>query len=313
MSRGVTHKVPLVRLWLVGILALLQVTISVRTELVAVPVSVTDARGHHVSGLTRENFRVLEDGRAQPIAVFHHGEAAVSVGLIVDRSQSMRMKGPALAAAVSALLRLSRADDELFGVAFNDRVSFALPAGQSFTSEPRALVAALTAVRAEGRTALYDGVAAGLEHLQRGHPGTHALVVVSDGGDNASVQTYARILELARRSDAVVYAVGLLGTSAGDAEENSGLLRQLCRDTGGVAYFPRTPDEITAMSAEVARDLREKYTLGFVPTERADHRPFRAIDVKVIAAGHGRLQVRTRAGYFASSSDTGRQGGRDRP
>jgi Ca-activated chloride channel homolog len=310
MSRGVTRYI--VRLWLVGILLLLQITISVRTELVAVPVSVTDARGHHVSGLTRENFRVLEDGRPQPIAVFHHGEAAVSMGLIVDRSQSMRAKSPALAAAVSALLRSSRPDDELFGVAFNDRVSFALPAGQSFTGDASALEAALMGIGAEGRTALYDGVAEGLEHLQLGRAGKHALVVVSDGGDNASVQTYARILELARRSDAVVYAVGLLGTSAGEEEENSGLLRQLCRDTGGIAYFPRTSDEIKAMATEVARDLREQYTLGFVPTERADRRAFRAIDVKVTVAGHGRLRVRTRAGYFASA-DTGRQAVRNRP
>jgi VWFA-related protein len=301
-----------VRVWLVGSLLLLQVTISVRTELVAVPVSVTDAHGQHVSGLTRENFRVFEDGRPQPIAVFHHGDAPVSLGLVVDRSQSMRAKGPALAAAVSALLRLSRADDELFGVAFNDRVLFALPAAQSFTSDAKALGAALLAVRAAGRTALYDGVAEGLEHLQLGHAGRHALVVVSDGGDNASAKTYARVLELARRSDAVVYAIGLVGVSGDDAEENSGLLRQLCRDTGGQAYFPRTAGEITAMSAEVARDLREQYTLGFVPSERADRRAFRTIDVKVTAPGHGRLRVRTRAGYFPSP-DPGRQGGRQRP
>jgi len=310
MFRGVTMCV--VRVWLVGILLLLQVTISVRTELVAVPVSVTAAHGQRVSGLTRENFRVFEDGRLQPIAVFHHGDAPVSVGLIVDRSQSMRAKGQALAAAVSAVLRLSRADDELFGVAFNDRASLVLPAGQSFTSDARALSAALTGVRAAGRTALYDGVAEGLEHLQSGRTGKHALVVVSDGGDNASVRTYARVLDLARRSDAVIYAVGLLAASGGEAEENSGLLSQLCRDTGGIAYFPRTADEITAMSTEVVRDLRDQYTLGFVPTERADRRAFRAIDVKVNAPGHGRLHVRTRAGYFASA-DTGRQANRNRP
>jgi Ca-activated chloride channel homolog len=309
MSRGATRCV--VRIWLVGVL-LLQVTISVRTELVAVPVSVTDAHGQHVSGLTRENFRVFEDGRPQPIAVFHHGDAPVSVGVIVDRSRSMLPKGPALAAAVVALLKWSRADDELFGVAFNDCVSFTLPADQPFTNDPRALEASLIAVRAAGRTALYDGVAEGLEHLQLAHAGKHALVVVSDGGDNASVQTYVRILELARRSDAVVYAIGLLGVSGDDAEENSGLLRQLCRDTGGVAYFPRTADEITAMAADVARDLREQYTLGFVPTERADRRAYRTIDVKVTAPGLGRLQVRTRAGYFPSP-ESGREGGRKRP
>jgi len=288
---------------LLPVLLLLQAVISVHTELVAVPVSVTDARGRHVSGLTQENFRVFEEGRPQPIAVFHHGDAPITLGLIVDRSQSMLAKRSALQTAVSALLRSSRPDDELFAVGFNDRVSFALAASRPFTNNSREIVASLPAIPTGGRTALYDGVAEALEHLQLGQSEKKVLIVVSDGGDNASQRTYAEVLALARRSDAVIYAIGLLGTSAVEEEEDAGLLKRLCKDTGGVAYFPRTNDEIAAMSTNVARDLREQYTLGFAPGPRTDARAFRRIEVRVSAAGQRRLHVRTRSGYVVARDE----------
>jgi Ca-activated chloride channel family protein len=247
---------------------------------------------------------VYEDGRPQPITVFHHGDAPVTLGLILDRSQSMRPKTRALFGAVSVLLQSSRPDDELFAVDFNDHVSFALPGRRPFTNDATELKAALIPVRAEGRTALYDGVAEGLQHLPLGHAEKHALIVVSDGGDNASRRKYADVLALARRSDAVIYAIGLLGTPPAEEEEDAGLLKRLCKDTGGAAYFPRTTEEIAAMSTQVARDLREQYTLGFVPgartapTARRDRRAFRKIEVTATAAGQGRLHVRTRSGYI---------------
>jgi Ca-activated chloride channel family protein len=220
----------------------------------------------------------------------------VTLGLIVDRSQSMRPKSSALMMAVSALLQSSRPEDELFAVTFNDRVSFALP-GEPFTGDVKELEAALTAVHAEGRTALYDGVAEGLRHLDLGHGEKRALIVLSDGGDNGSVHRYAEILALARRSDAVIYAIGLLGASPIEEEEDAGLLKRLCRDTGGVAYFPRTADEVAAVSMRIGRDLREQYMIGFTPGPSPGRRTFRKIDVTVTAAGQGRLYVRTRAGY----------------
>jgi Ca-activated chloride channel homolog len=280
-----------------AVVLLLQAVISVRTELVAVPVTVTDGRGHQVNGLRQENFHVFEDGRPQPIAVFHHGDVPITLGLIVDRSQSIRPKGSQLVIAVSTLMRSNRPDDELFAVTFNERASFALPPTQAFTGDAKELEAALTAVPAEGRTALYDGVAEGLQHLQLGHAGKRALIVVSDGGDNVSRRTYAEVLALARRTDAVIYAIGLLGTPPIEEEEDAGLLKRLCKDTGGAAYFPRSPSEIIAMATDVARDLREQYTLGFMPGERIGGRAFRKIEVKVTAAGRGKVHVRTRAGY----------------
>jgi Ca-activated chloride channel family protein len=310
MTRGVTtcSVIPL----LFAALLLFQVFISVRTDLVAVPVTVTDSRGHRVTGLRQEDFRVMEEGRPQPIAVFHSGDAPVTLGLIVDRSQSMRRKTPALRATISALLQSSRPDDELFAVDFNDRVTFALPDVRPFTNDATELEAALTAVHAEGRTALYDAVADGLQHLQLGHSEKQALVVVSDGGDNASRHTYPEILALARRSDAVIYGIGLLGTSPVEEEEDAKLLKRLCKDTGGVAYFPRTTEEIAAMATQVARDLREQYLLGFVPSQRTGGRAFREIKVTVSAVGQERLRVRTRSGYVVPGGKD-EKGGKERP
>ena len=291
-----------------AVLLLLQVVIGVQTVLVVVPVTVTDGRGQAVSGLRQENFRVYEDGRPRPIEAFHHGDAAVTLGLIVDRSQSMRSKSAALLIAVSALLQSSRPHDELFAVEVNDHATLALPAGQPFTSDAKALAATLVASPAGGRTALYDGVAEGLRQLERGPAEKHALIVVSDGGDNASRETYKGIRALARRSNAVIYAIGLLGTPPAEEDENAGLLKRLCRDTGGIAFFPRTIDEVGPMATEIGRDLREQYTLGFTPGERPGGPAFRRIRVTVTAPGLGRLHVRTRSGYLAGGDDARNQG-----
>jgi Ca-activated chloride channel homolog len=298
MSRGARKcfVIPL----LSALFLLVQAVISVRTELVAVPVTVTDAQGHQVKGLSQDNFRVYEDGRPQPIAVFHHGDAPLALGLVVDRSQSMRGKSSALLTAVSGLLQSSRPDDELFAVGFNDRVFFALGASQPFTNDAKEIETAVSATAAEGRTALYDAVAEALEHLQLGQSEKKVLIVISDGGDNASGQTSAHVLELARRSQAVIYAIGLMSTSPAEEDEDAGLIKRLCKDTGGVAYFPRSAEEIVSASTSLAHDLREQYTLGFAPDPRTDGRAFRTIEVRVSAAGQGRLHVRTRSGYVVA-------------
>jgi Ca-activated chloride channel homolog len=293
----------MVRPLLAAVFLLLQAVISVRVELVAVPVTVTDARGRDVSGLDQENFRVFEDGRPRPIVAFHRRDIPVTLGLILDRSQSMRPKRAALLTASSAVLRSSRPGDELFVVAFNDRALLALADGRPFTSDADAIEAALTRVDAEGRTALYDGVADGLQHLQLGHGEKQVLIVVSDGGDNASRHTYAEVLELARRSNAVIYAIGLLGTAPAEEEEDAGLLERLCKGTGGAAYFPQTMDQVADVSTRIARNLRDQYTLGFVPGPRTAGPSFRKIQVTVTAAGHGRLRVRTRSGYVVAETN----------
>jgi Ca-activated chloride channel homolog len=184
-------------------------------------------------------------------------------------------------------------------VDFNDDVSIELMNGKAFSSNPKDLEEALDAVSARGRTALYDAVSEGLHHLQYGRWGKRALIIISDGGDNASHLKYSQVLVQARQSQTLIYAIGLLG--AGDREENPGLLRRLCRDTGGIAYFPEEAESVTSVAARIARDLREQYTLGYVPQNIQASIAFRKIAVKVTAPGHDRLHVRTRQGYSPSA------------
>jgi VWFA-related protein len=272
-----------------------QTKIAVTANLVLLPAKVTNARGTFVSGLKSQDFRVYEDGKLQNLTVFEQGDTPVTVGLVVDHSRSMGSKLPGVVIAVSTFAHSSNPQDEMFVVDFNDDVSIELMKGKAFSSDPKELEQALTAVSARGRTALYDAVNEGLNHLQYGRWGKKALIVISDGGDNASHLKYSQVLAQARQSQALIYSIALLG--AQDEEENPKVLQRLCKDTGGVAFFPGPKDRVADISREIARDLREQYTLGYVPQHIRGTGSFRKIEVKVTAPDHGKLRVRTRPGY----------------
>ncbi len=277
-----------------------QSAIVARTELVVLPVSVTSTKGDFVPGLNVHNFRVYDDGRLQTVAAFQDGDTPVTVGLIVDHSRSMGPKLAEVAAAVYAFAQSSNPQDQAFVVDFNDSVSVELLDGEPFTHSPSELEKAVSAVSARGRTSLYDAIAEGLIHLQLGDWDKKALIIVSDGGDNASRYKYSQILALAHRSQVVVYSIGLTDPNDEDADENPGLLRRLSKETGGIAFFPTSSRSVMDISKEIARDLREEYTLGFVPAKTGAAGSFRHIRVTVDAAGRGKLHVRTRPGYYLS-------------
>jgi len=271
--------------------------IAVRTELVVLPVRVTDANGDFVSGLSADDFRVYQDRHLQELSLFQREDTPVAVGLLVDHSRSM---GPKLAEVVSAIVAFSKSSnpqDEMFVVDFNDDVSLELPGGTPFTHDPMELVKAVSAVSARGRTALYDAVNVGLNHLLLATTDKRALIIVSDGGDNASQHKYGEILAAARRSQTVIYSIGLIG-DPNQEDEDPKLLQRLCNETGGIAFFPMARESVTDVSARIARDLREQYTLGFSPDNNNGGQSFRKIEVKVTAPGRGKIHVQTRRGYF---------------
>jgi Ca-activated chloride channel homolog len=272
-----------------------QAKIAVSANLVLLPVNVTDRRGTFVAGLKQQDFHVYEDRQLQELTVFEEGDTPVTVGLVVDHSRSMGPKLRDVIAAVSSFTHSSNPRDEMFVVDFNDDVLIELMKGKAFSSDPKELEKALTAVTARGRTALYDAVSEGLNHIKYGHLGKTALILISDGGDNASHLKYSQVLAQARKSQTMIYAIGLVG--ADDEDENPGLLRRLCKDTGGIAYFPRKGESVAKVSAEIARDLREQYSLGYAPQNLQRVDAFRKIEVKVSAQGRGSLRVRTRQGY----------------
>jgi Ca-activated chloride channel family protein len=274
-----------------------QATISVTTELVVLPVNVTDSNGAFVPGLQKRDFRVYEDGTLQKVTLFAEEDTPVTVGLLVDHSRSMGPKLPEVRAAVSTFVHSSNPEDEMFVIDFSDNVSIEALGGKAFTSDAKILEKALLGISAQGQTALYDAVGEGLKHLQLGVRDQKALVIVSDGGDNASRLKYSDVLSLARQTHALIYSIVLAGNS--EEEENPQLLEKLCRETGGIAFFPQDGQRISDIAKAIALDLREQYTLGYAPEKKLNGNSFRKIAVRVDAPSRGRLRVRTRAGFLA--------------
>lgn len=271
-------------------------TISVETNLVMLPVTVLDRRGEFVTDLARDRFTVYDNGDAQPIEFFSNEEMPATVGLVIDASSSMRARRADVTAAATAFASSAHPLDELFSVNFNEQVWTGLPRGVRFADSVEQLHLALARVPAVGMTALYDAIDLALEHLQLGTRDRRALIVVSDGGDNASTHTLDDVLAHARSANVVIYAVMLADPSAHDAKP--AVLRTLTKETGGTLIEPRRSDDVMGAFGRIGRDIRSGYMLGYSPSP-ADNGGFRTIKV-VATSGDGRpLTVRTRAGYYA--------------
>jgi Ca-activated chloride channel family protein len=271
--------------------------IGVNVDMVVLQATALDHKGTLVSGLDQDNFQIYEDGALQPIKHFSHADIPVTVGLVIDNSGSMRPKRHDVIAAALAFARSSNPQDQMFVVNFNERVSFGLPGTIPFTDQVAQLEVALSRTNADGQTALYDALAAALEHLKKGNRDKKVLIVISDGGDNASKRTLAQIMAMARQSDAIIYTIGIFDEQ--DEDRNPHVLKELAKDTGGEAFLPESLKDLAPVCERVARDIRNQYTLAYVPTNRKRDGTYRVIQVKASGQGRGRLSVRTRTGYFA--------------
>jgi Ca-activated chloride channel homolog len=274
-----------------------QDTVKINVDLVVLQATVQNSNHNPVSGLGKEDFRVYEDGVLQEIESFSHEDIPVTVGLVIDNSGSMRPKRTEVIAAALAFARASNTKDQIFVVNFNEHVSFGLPANTPFTDKTAQLEFALSKVAADGMTALYDAVAAALDHLKKGNRDKQALIVISDGADNASRHSLARIMLLARQSEAVIYTIGIYDRD--DPDRNPGSLKQFAKATGGEAFLPGSVKDVVPICERIARDIRNQYTITYVPKDIKYDGKYRVIQVKAGAPGHGRLMVRSRAGYYA--------------
>lgn len=272
-------------------------TIKVSVDMVVLTATVRNHKGTPVSGLDKNDFQVYEDGVPQQIKYFSHEDIPVTVGLVVDNSGSMAPKRPEVITAALAFVHSSNPQDQMFVVDFNEHVSFGLPEGTPFTDQAEPLRVALLRIEADGRTALYDAVAAALEHLKAGNRDKKVLIVVSDGADNASKHNLAQVMDMAGRSDAIIYSLGLFDED--DPDKNPGVLKQMAKATGGEAFLPESLEEVVPICERIAHDIRNQYTIAYVPTNGNQDGTFRAIQIKAGAPGRGRLVVRTRTGYNA--------------
>jgi len=276
-----------------------QYVIHTDVEEVVLNATALDSGGHLVQDLKQDNFQVFEDGVRENIISFQHTDLPVSIALVVDNSGSMSKKRPAVNKSALDLIGASNPHDEAFVVNFSDEAFI----DQEFTSDINKLRDGLAHIESRGGTALYDAVVASADKLaaDAGHP-KQVLVIITDGEDNASTlnleQTIHRVQQL---SGPVIYSIGLLfGDEMSHAEVRHArrALEMLSTETGGMAFFPRSMEQVDQIAAEVARDIRSQYTIGYRSTKPYTVPGFRRVEVQATAPGHGKLTVRTRTGYF---------------
>jgi VWFA-related protein len=274
--------------------------LHVNANLVILSAIVVDHHNALVSGLDKDDFKVYENHILKPIKHFSHEDVPITVGLVIDNSGSMGPKRNDVIAAGLSFANSSNPQDQIFVVNFNEHVAYGLPADTPFTDRRDQLQRALSAINTIGETALYDAIATALDHLKQGRYDKKILIVISDGGDNASKHTLAQVIEMAKASDAIIYTIGIF--DAQDGDQNPGVLKRFAKETGGEEFLPQSSKEIASICEEIARDIRNQYTLAYVPEISKLNSGYRTVEVKASSPRHGRLSVRTRTGYSVPSS-----------
>jgi Ca-activated chloride channel family protein len=257
--------------------------------------TVIDDKQRMVTTLDQNAFTVFEDGKPQVIKSFRHEDIPISLGIVIDNSGSMREKRAKVAKAAVNLVRASNPQDEVFVVNFSDEYYL----DQPFTNKINLLQEALEKYETRGGTALYDAVVASADELKKhGKLQKKILFVVTDGEDDASRESLEQaVRRLQEENGPTVYAIGVLGEERQRRAKRA--LETMAERTGGIAFFPRSLEEVDAISSNVARDIRNQYTIGYKPTTPKSAGGYRAIRVDAKGRGYGKLTVRTRSGYYA--------------
>jgi Ca-activated chloride channel homolog len=272
-------------------------TFSTESQVVVLHVAVRDNKGY-VSGLEQNAFHVLENKQPQPISFFSNQDAPVTVGLLIDSSGSMSGTRARVIAAAVAFAQNSNPQDEIFVLGFNENITIPMPADTPFTNDIPTLRAALNkAIASRGQTAVYDAVKAGLQYLNKGKYERKVLILVSDGGDNASRTRRQQVLANAQASNAVIYTVGVIDPMETDADP--GFLRQLSAASGGQSFEPHSVADVAKVLQSVAHDIRNMYTLGYVPASGTKKEELRRVSVNVTLPARRKATVRTRRAYLA--------------
>ena len=270
--------------------------LRVHSELVLLDVSVKEAKGGYVSNLKKENFQIYENGKRQTISQFGQEDTPITVGLVVDDSRSMRPKRKEVIDSALAFINSSNPRDEVFVTHFNDRVRRGLPPGILFSDDAEELRKALWNSPAEGMTSLYDGVLDALHQLEEGKQDKKSLVVITDGGDNASKHGFSDVISAVRSTRAIIYVVGVFDEE--DPDRNPDLLRRLAQISGGIAYIPKDLNELDGICRGIAKDIRNRYSIGYVPVRADEKSSLRTIKVSITGAGNQKFEVHARSSYL---------------
>ena len=274
------------------------------TDVVLLSVTVTDSAGRHIANLTRDDFRVYEDSVPQEISHFSSEPSPISLSLLIDTSTSMdqESKLPLAQQAASGFINKLRPNDVAQILDFDSMTKILA----EFTSDKAVLEQALAKMRAGGSTSLYNAIYTALSELRRtrGQFGTaprrQAIVLLSDGEDTSSVLPSDDVIDLARRSEVIIYAIAIKGAATSRAwTEAESVLRSLTRDTGGRLFIATEPKELAGIYSQVAEELANQYTVAYMSTNTKKDGTWRKISMQVLK---GDATPRTRAGYYASTA-----------
>ncbi len=279
--------------------------VVIQTDLITLTLTVTDLYGRYVSGLNKNAFTIFDNNKEQEVTFFSDSDAPVSIGILFDVSGSMSSDKIAKArTALSRFINSSHPNDEYFLIGFNSRAQLLLDR----TRDGEAVLQKLTLVNPRQNTALYDAVYLGLERVTRGAHQKKALLIISDGQDNASRYNFGEVRRLMKESDVVTYAVGIL--DRGDAASQLGMqgqafLDELASVTGGKSFYPNSAIEMDEIFERIALELRHQYSIGYTPADFQPDGKWRKVRVRVKPPrGLPRLTVRSRDGYFATPTST---------
>ncbi len=274
--------------------------LRVDASLVLVPVSVYDPTNHPVTGLEKEHFKLFDDKVEQTVTHFSLDDDAVAVGIVLDISGSMGDKLRRSRQAAAAFFRTANPEDEFFLVEFNDRPKLVVP----LTRDTDEIQAQLAFTQSKGRTALLDAIMLSLHEVVQSRKRRKALLIISDGGDNCSRYSESEVRNRVRESDALIYAIGVFEpySSRGRSPEESagpGLLTDIAEQTGG-RHFPADTFELPDIAAKIGIELRNRYVLGYSPTDQQRDGRYHRVQVKIVAPkGLPPLRAFWRLGYYA--------------
>lgn len=272
-------------------------SIRVDVRMALVPVTVLDDTGRNVTGLQRENFRVLDGKQPQDIASFSREDQPISVGLVFDCSRSMLDKFAVAREAPVELFKQLNDKDESFLITVSDAAELRLGLTGNFGD----LRDALLFTHPTGSTSLLDGIYLGLAEMKKAHNPRKALIVVSDGGDNNSRYTMRELKKIAQESDTQIFSIGLhANPQAPEEADGPALLDQLGRASGGIQYTVKQPAEIAQAMAKIGTTLHNEYVLGYYPPASTQSGKYRTITVELrVPSGLPDLHIYSRSGYYA--------------
>jgi VWFA-related protein len=275
--------------------------IHVNSDLVLIPVTVTDGMNRFVTGLDKDHFRLYEDKVEQIITHFAAEDAPISVGLVFDCSGSMGDKLKKSREAVAQLLKTANTDDEFFLVEFNDRAELVV----GLTKQSEEIQNRLTFTQSKGRTALLDAIVLSMNEMRKAHNPRKALVIISDGGDNSSRYTVSEVKNRVREADVQIYAIGILELFAdrGRTPEEfagPGLLNDIAEQTGGRSFESGNLNHLPDIAAKIGDALRNQYVLGYAPSIVRRDGKYHRVQLKLVKPkGWPSLRAYWRLGYYA--------------